>query len=141
MKQTIYSWKFLGQIFISSNKDRINTSIKNLIDQFYLQFGGNPVSCAIGIAVFDVMQNEQLMSSAKFVGRTLLEGFRNILDRHPMMGDIRFVLNYIGIGRSARLGGHDTSCAAACRRQYVNWYIILYFYGVQGTKPPEGIRF
>ena len=105
MKQTIYSWKLLGQIFISSNKDRINTSIKNLIDQFYLQFGGNPVSCAIGIAVFDVMQNEQLMSSAKFVGRTLLEGFRNILDRHPMMGDIRFVLNYIGIGRSARLGG------------------------------------
>ncbi len=56
----------------------------------HFQFGGNPVSCAIGIAVFDVMQNEQLMSSAKFVGRTLLEGFRNILDRHPMMGDVRF---------------------------------------------------
>ena len=53
------------------------------------QFGGNPVSCAIGMAVLDVIKNEQLMSGAKFVGRALVEGFKNIQDRHPMMGQVR----------------------------------------------------
>ena len=53
------------------------------------QFGGNPVSCAIGLAVLDVIRNEQLMSSAKFVGRILLERFCNIMDKHPMIGQVR----------------------------------------------------
>ena len=59
----------------------------NLVVAF--QFGGNPVSCAIGMAVLDVIKNEQLMSGAKFVGRALVEGFKNIQDRHPMMGQVR----------------------------------------------------
>ena len=47
------------------------------------------MSCSIGIAVMDVIRNEKLLSSAKCVGRTLIEGFRNILPRHPMLGDVR----------------------------------------------------
>ena len=40
-----------------------------------------------------------------------------------------------------KIGGHDASHTAASQRQYMNKYIILYFYGVQGAKPPEAIRF
>ena len=49
------------------------------------------MSCAVGLAVLDVIKNEKLLSSAKCVGMMLLEGFRNIQARHPMMGDVRWV--------------------------------------------------
>ena len=54
----------------------------------------------MGLAVLDVIHNEKLMSSAKCVGLTLLEGFRSIQDRHPMLGDVRWetpfdLVNYV----------------------------------------------
>jgi 4-aminobutyrate aminotransferase-like enzyme len=64
---------------------------------FNFQFGGNPVSCAVGLAVMDVIQNEQLLSSAKCVGKLLLEGFHNIKSKHPMMGDVRGMGLVLGI--------------------------------------------
>jgi len=63
--------------------------IAESLNEFASGYGGNPVSCAIGLAVMDVIQNEKLLSSAKSVGRVLLEGFKNIMGRHPMMGDVR----------------------------------------------------
>ena len=54
-----------------------------------LQFGGNPVACAMGMAVLDVIKNEQLLSSAKFVGKCLMDGFKAILDKHRLMGNVR----------------------------------------------------
>ena len=56
-----------------------------------LQFGGNPVACAVGNAVLDVIQNEKLMSSAMSVGKCLIDGFWAIAPNHPMMGDVRYV--------------------------------------------------
>ena len=56
----------------------------------YLQYGGNPVACSIGLAVLDVISNEKLQSAAKMVGRCLMDGFNAIQDKHPMMGNIRY---------------------------------------------------
>ena len=57
------------------------------------QTGGNPVSCAIGLAVLRVIENEQMLSSARCVGQALISGFKEIQGKHPMMGDVRFVLH------------------------------------------------
>lgn len=43
----------------------------------------------MGIAVLDVIRNEQLVSSAKSVGKCLMDGFKAILPAHSMMGDVR----------------------------------------------------
>ena len=47
------------------------------------------MACAVGMAVLDVIENEKLVSSAKSVGKCLLDGFKNILPHHPMMGEVR----------------------------------------------------
>lgn len=57
------------------------------------QFGGNPVACAMGMAVLDVIKNEQMLSSAKSVGKCLTDGFKAILVKHPLMGDVRYSKN------------------------------------------------
>jgi ethanolamine-phosphate phospho-lyase len=42
--------------------------------EFFSTFGGNPVSCAIGLAVLDVIESEGLQEHALRVGRHLLRG-------------------------------------------------------------------
>jgi 4-aminobutyrate aminotransferase-like enzyme len=36
--------------------------------EYFNTFGGNPVACAAGLAVLEVLENEDLMASAKTVG-------------------------------------------------------------------------
>ena len=47
--------------------------ISRRLGAYFSTFGGNPVSCAIGLSVLDVINNENLMSSAKNVGKILKE--------------------------------------------------------------------
>ena len=42
--------------------------------EFFSTFGGNTVSCAIGLAVLDVMRDEQLQAHALRIGERLLSG-------------------------------------------------------------------
>lgn len=55
----------------------------------YYQFGGNPVSCAIGLAVLDVIEKEDLQGNATRVGNYLLELLAEQKEKHPLVGDIR----------------------------------------------------
>lgn len=71
--------------------------ISDNLNTFSSTFGGNPVACAMGIAVLDVIKNEQLVSSAKSVGKCLMDGFKAILPTHPMMGDVRGMGLVIGV--------------------------------------------
>lgn len=57
----------------------------------YYQFGGNPVSCAIGLAVLEVIEKEDLQGNATRVGKYLLELLAEQKDKHPLVGDIRCV--------------------------------------------------
>ncbi|WDP92226.1 MAG: aminotransferase class III-fold pyridoxal phosphate-dependent enzyme [Desulfobacter sp.] len=65
--------------------------------EFFATFGGNPVSCAIGMAVLDVIENEGLQAHAQKVGAHLLEGLMALKDRHPLIGDVRGMGLFIGI--------------------------------------------
>ncbi|MHC5114846.1 MAG: aminotransferase class III-fold pyridoxal phosphate-dependent enzyme, partial [Planctomycetota bacterium] len=52
-------------------------------------FGGNPVSCAQGMATLDVILDENIQGHAKQVGGRLLDGLRELQRTHPLIGDVR----------------------------------------------------
>lgn len=57
---------------------------------------GNPVACAAGLAVLDVMESESLISRAEPIGSRLREAWRQIADQDPRISDVR--------GRGAMVG-------------------------------------
>ena len=66
-----------------------------LIDEFsthshyFNTFGGNPVSCAAGLAVLDVIEQEGLQDNASNTGRYLSAGLADLAASHSCIGDIR----------------------------------------------------
>jgi alanine-glyoxylate transaminase/(R)-3-amino-2-methylpropionate-pyruvate transaminase len=52
-------------------------------------FGGNPVVCAQGKAVLEVIDHEQLQQNALTVGSHLLAGLQKLQDKHELIGDVR----------------------------------------------------
>lgn len=63
-----------------------------------LQYGGNPVSCAIAIAVMDTVDSENLMENARNVGDYLLSNLKSMRDKFPdVIGDVRGVGLFLGI--------------------------------------------
>jgi len=56
---------------------------------YFNTFGGNPVSCAAGLAVLDVIENEKLQDNALNSGLYLNEGLSELGKRHAVIGDIR----------------------------------------------------
>lgn len=67
----------------------------DLIDQFatnsqyFNTFGGNPVSCAAGLAVLDVIEQEDLQANALKVGQYLTDGLTALAEKHEQIGDVR----------------------------------------------------
>jgi 4-aminobutyrate aminotransferase-like enzyme/Ser/Thr protein kinase RdoA (MazF antagonist) len=65
--------------------------------EFFSTFGGNTVSCAIGLAVLDVVIEEDLQSHALQVGNRMLEGLRQLMDRYSIIGDLRGSGLFLGV--------------------------------------------
>jgi len=65
--------------------------------EFFSTFGGNTVSCAIGLAVLDVVEEERLQVHARQVGEHLLARLRLLVDRSPLVGDVRGSGLFIGV--------------------------------------------
>jgi 4-aminobutyrate aminotransferase-like enzyme len=65
--------------------------------RYFNTFGGNPVSCAVGMAVLDVIETEGLIENARLVGAHLREGLSMIAERHAMIGDVRGSGLFVGV--------------------------------------------
>jgi alanine-glyoxylate transaminase/(R)-3-amino-2-methylpropionate-pyruvate transaminase len=52
-------------------------------------FGGNPVVCAQGKAVLEVIEREKLQDNALKVGSHILAGLEKLQQRHTLIGDVR----------------------------------------------------
>jgi len=73
--------------------------------EYFNTFGGNPVSCAIGLAVLEVIENEGLQQHAHELGKQFLEGFREMKSRHRLIGDVRGLGLFLGV---ELVRDHDT---------------------------------
>ena len=60
-------------------------------------FGGNPLSCAAGLAVIDTMQSEQLVSKAKDMGAYLLDALQTELANVEGVREVRGLGLMLGI--------------------------------------------
>src|SRR3954471_7597120 len=76
--------------------EEIATSFDNGME-FFSTFGGSTVSCAVGLAVLDVVQEEGLQEHAAAVGAALRDDLSALAARHHLIGDVRGSGLFIGV--------------------------------------------
>lgn len=64
---------------------------------FFSSSGGSPVSCRIGMAVLDVMQEEKLWENAQVVGGYFKQRLQALIDIHPLVGAVHGSGFYLGV--------------------------------------------
>ena len=84
--------------------------------EYFNTFGGNPVSCAIGLAVLDVLEEEKLQENALRVGTHLMEGLRGLMEKHTLIGDVRGLGLFVGI---ELVDNRETLAPAAVQASYI----------------------
>ncbi|MEO6942875.1 MAG: aminotransferase, partial [Terrimesophilobacter sp.] len=86
---------------------------------FFSSAGGSPVSCAAGIAVLDIMEQDGLQENARVVGGHLATRLRELAGRHPLIGTVHGLGLYLGVelvrDQETREPA-DTETAAICER-------------------------
>jgi len=65
--------------------------------EFFSSFGGNPVSCAIGLSVLNVIEEENLVQNAQLAGSYLIDQFENLKKECVNIGEIRGMGLSLGI--------------------------------------------
>jgi 4-aminobutyrate aminotransferase-like enzyme len=110
--------------------------------EYFNTFGGNPVSCAVGLAVLDVLEAEGLQQNAQRVGARLLGRLADAMQRHALIGDVRGRGLFIGIelvlDRDTRepAGAHSACVAERMRDLGILLSTDGPFHNVLKIKPP-----
>jgi 4-aminobutyrate aminotransferase-like enzyme/Ser/Thr protein kinase RdoA (MazF antagonist) len=65
--------------------------------EYFNTFGGNPVSCAVGLAVLDVIRDEKLQQNAHTVGSHFKTQLKQLMKKYPIIGDVRGLGLFLGI--------------------------------------------
>jgi len=65
--------------------------------EFFSTFGGNPVACAAGLAVLDVLEDEKLQENAERMGSYLKSRLQELQKRHTAIGDVRGLGLFLGV--------------------------------------------
>lgn len=52
-------------------------------------FGGNPVVSAMGQAVLEVIERDNLQANSLKIGNQILAGLKKLKEKHPIIGDVR----------------------------------------------------
>lgn len=84
--------------------------------EFFSTFGGNPVACAAGLAVLDVLRDEALQDRALRVGKYWMTELQRLQDCHRLIGDVRGSGLFLGVDL---VRDHDTREPATEQADYV----------------------
>ncbi len=72
---------------VATTADILNRFVKEV--GLFSTFGGNPVACAAGMAVLDVIEMEDLITNATETGDYLRQKIRGLMAQHEIIGDVR----------------------------------------------------
>lgn len=109
--------------------------------EFFSSFGGNPVSCEIGLAVLETIEEEGLQKNALEVGNYKKDLFTALAKQFPQIGDIRGSGLFLGLEIIADddLTPH-TQLASVIKNELRNRHILVSTDGphdnVIKSKPP-----
>ena len=84
--------------------------------EYFNTFGGNPVSCAIGSAVLDVIENESLQSHAFETGLYLKQQLGELQREYPIIAEVRGEGLFVGIELTT---GRESLIPAARQASYI----------------------
>ncbi len=108
--------------------------------EFFSSFGGNPVSCAIGNAVLDVIEEERLQEHAKKVGDYLIQQLKALQKSHIELADVRGSGLFLGVEILDANGAPNTALASKIKNGLREKFILVSTDGpydnVLKIKPP-----
>ncbi|MBC8184102.1 aminotransferase class III-fold pyridoxal phosphate-dependent enzyme [candidate division KSB1 bacterium] len=110
--------------------------------EYFNTYGGNPVSCAVGLAVLDVIEQEKLQENALRVGAYLKKRLESLKDEFKLIGDVRGTGLFIGIELvrdHKTLEPADTEAVSIVEKMKNNGILISTdgpFHNVLKIKPP-----
>ncbi|SFR47682.1 4-aminobutyrate aminotransferase [Robiginitalea myxolifaciens] len=108
--------------------------------EFFSSFGGNPVSCAIGKAVLEVVEAEGLQQQAANVGAYLIHEFEGLAANYSWIKEVRGSGLFLGIECLAGPKQNATELAAYLCNELRNAHILTGLDGPGNTvlkiKPP-----
>lgn len=84
--------------------------------EFFTTFGGNPVACAVGLAVLDVLEEEKLQENALRVGEYWMNRLKELQKHYALIGDVRGSGLFLGIDL---VRNRETREAATVQASYV----------------------
>ncbi|MFO7867257.1 MAG: aminotransferase class III-fold pyridoxal phosphate-dependent enzyme [Candidatus Aminicenantes bacterium] len=65
--------------------------------EYFNTYGGSPVACAAGMAVLDVIEQENLQENAQLTGSRIMAGLERLKKKYPLIGDVRGRGLFIGV--------------------------------------------
>lgn len=108
--------------------------------EYFNTFGGNPVSCAIGRAVLEVIEEENLQQNALEVGGFLKSELQKLQKEFPIIADVRGEGLFLGFeltnSKKEPLPGHTTYLSNRMKQLGILMSIDGPDHNVMKIKPP-----
>ena len=108
--------------------------------EFFSSFGGNPVSCAVGLEVLNIIEEEKLQENALVVGNYYKAELKKLQSEFSCIGDVRGQGLFLGIEFIDSKGQPETKIAQELKSQLKENFILVSTDGphdsVIKTKPP-----
>lgn len=108
--------------------------------EFFSSFGGNPVSCAVGSKVLDIVEEEELQKNALVVGNYYKSKLMKLQSEFSCIADVRGQGLFLGIEFQDRKGRPGTKIANLIKNELKENFVLVSTDGpydsVIKTKPP-----